>query len=148
MVGCESKLYKMGFNEYQSSAINGIYDVNIDMTNVINVGGGGVILTLTNVKVLKVEKINIVDAKKWDKNREKRKLDGTSPRIHGATELYFGEELLLNGFEFASTKKIINRLDATGKSNLIPMILDSLKCHLLEINSDEWFITTGKLNKL
>ena len=135
----------MGFNEYQNSTANGIYDINIDMTNVLNVGGGGVILQLGNDKVLKVEKINIDDAKKWNKNREKRKLGRTNG--YGNTELHFGEELLLNGFEFASTKKTINIIDAKGKSNLIPMILDPLKCHLLEINN-QWFITTGKLNRL
>ena len=137
----------MGFNEYQGFTTNGIFDIEVDLKNVLNVGGGGVILQLGNDKLLKVEKINVDDAKKWNKNREKRKLDGTSTGITDETELHFGEELLLNGFEFASTKKTINQLNSKGKSNLTPMILNPLKCHLLEINN-QWFITTGKLNRL
>ena len=133
----------MGSNEYEGFTFTGLFDINIDLTNVLNVGGGGVILQLANDKLLKVEKINIDDAKNWNKNREKRKLDGTPGGNWDETELHFGEELLLNGFEFASTKKTINNLDAKGKSNLIPMILDPLKCHLLEINNQR-FITTGK----
>ena len=136
----------MAQNEYQGFTTSGIFDIKIDLTNVLNVGGGGVILQLGNDKLLKVEKINIDDAKKWNKNREKRKFDGTIDSLD-RTQLHLGEELLLNGFEFASTKKTINNLDAKGKSNLIPMILNPLKCHLLEINS-QWFITTGKLNRL
>ena len=131
----------MGHNEYEGFSTNGIFYIDINLTNVLNVGGGGVILQLGNDKLLKVEKINVDDAKKWNKNREKRKLDRTNG--YGNTELHFGEELLLNGFEFASSKKTIDKLDANGNSNLIPMILDPLKCHLLKINN-QWFITTGK----
>ena len=134
----------MAQNEYQGFSTNGIFDIDIDLTNVLNVGGGGVILQLGNDKLLKVEKINIDDAKKWNKNREKTKLDGT-PTSSDKTKLYYTEELLLNGLEFASAKKTINVLDAKRKRNLIPLILDPLKCHLLEVNG-QWFITTGKLN--
>ena len=41
-------------------------------------------------------------------------------------------------------KKLINILNAKGKSYMIPMIMEPLNCHLLEINN-HWFITTGKL---
>ena len=134
----------MGVHEFGGFIKRGVYetvDVNIDLRNVLNVGGGGVILELSNGNVLKVEKININDAQKWNKNREGKWLNGYSGGDY--TELHFGEELLLNGFELGGVEKIIDVLIAKGKHDLVSKILEPLSCHLLKID-DEWFITNGK----
>ena len=80
-----SKIYKMGMSEFKDSSKDGIYEFNVNLTNIINVGGGGIILKWGNRKVLKIVKMNYIDARGWNKNRENKDI----------TELTFGEELLL-----------------------------------------------------
>ena len=130
----------MGFNEFKSQSAGNEFILDIDMRNVVGVGGGGIIFDMKNGMVLKMEKVEIQLAKKWNPQRKGKKLDGTS--TFSETELHFEEEMALNAFEFGTIKGMIKTINVQGGDS--SMLMDPARCHLLKINNT-WFMATGKL---
>ena len=127
MDNAESKLFKFGFQEFQNHFLNDQYTIKVDLSNVINVGGCAIIFEIPNGNCLKIEKLKISDASNWNKNRGK--YNGSEARLE--YDLNFGEEILVNGFEFGTIKRIINEIKNNG---LIIKALRSIVTALIHIH--------------